>query len=111
MAERLARLLRAQCAVAFAVVLLCAGAARAQSGGGYDLSRNTVDGGGGSFSNAGGYRLGGTVGQADAGSQLGGGFTLNGGFWFVVGGAPTSTPTATATLTHTRTASPTQSRT
>ncbi len=52
----------------------------AQSGGGYDLSWSTIDGGGGS-SSGGGYSLAGTIGQADAGTLGGGGYTLNGGFW------------------------------
>ncbi len=52
----------------------------AQSGGGYDLSWSTTDGGGGS--SAGGvYSLTGTAGQADAGVMSGGEFTLTGGFW------------------------------
>jgi hypothetical protein len=53
----------------------------AQSGGGYDLSWNTVDGGGVTFSVGGGYELGGTAGQPDAGVLSGGGYTLGGGFW------------------------------
>ena len=53
----------------------------AQSGGGYDLSWHTVDGGGGSFSSGGSYRLGGTIGQPDAGVLAGGEFVLVGGFW------------------------------
>ena len=53
---------------------------RAQSGGGYDLTWSTVDGGGGS-STGGAYSLNGTIGQADAGSLAGGGYTLSGGFW------------------------------
>lgn len=52
----------------------------AQSGGGYDLTWSTIDGGGGS-SNGGGYSLAGTIGQPDAGVLSGGGYTLNGGFW------------------------------
>jgi len=55
--------------------------ALAQSGGGYDLTWNTVDGGGYTFSTGGGYTLGGTVGQPDAGALTGGGYTLTGGFW------------------------------
>lgn len=55
--------------------------ALAQSGGGYDLSWNTVDGGGYTFSTGGGYALGGTIGQPDAGVLTGGGYTLVGGFW------------------------------
>jgi hypothetical protein len=54
----------------------------AQSGGGYDLSWSTVDGGGGTFSSGGSYSLGGTVGQPDAGAMMsGGGYTLAGGYW------------------------------
>jgi hypothetical protein len=53
---------------------------------GYDLSWWTVDGGGTTFSRGGGYALGGTAGQPDAGSPEGSGYTLDGGFW---GGALT----------------------
>ena len=63
--------------VAFAVIATV----HAQSGGGYDLTWNTVDGGGASSSGS-GYTLAGTIGQPDAGSAMsGGGFTLVGGFW------------------------------
>ncbi|HEY74895.1 MAG TPA: hypothetical protein G4O00_01785 [Thermoflexia bacterium] len=55
--------------------------ALAQSGGGYDLSWWTVDGGGWTFSTGGGYALGGTIGQADPGEASGGTYTLLGGFW------------------------------
>jgi hypothetical protein len=55
--------------------------ALAQTGGGYDLSWSTVDGGGGTIS-SGGYQLIGTIGQPDAGASLtGGSYTLTGGFW------------------------------
>jgi hypothetical protein len=63
------------------LLLLAAPLALAQSGGGYDLRWNTVDGGGGAFTTAGGYSLGGTVGQADAGLLSGGGYVMSGGFW------------------------------
>lgn len=53
----------------------------AQSGGGYDLTWNTVDGGGATFSAGGGYQLGGTIGQADAGTMSGGAYSLSGGIW------------------------------
>jgi len=53
---------------------------RAQSGDGYDLTWSTIDGGGG-VSSGGGYLLGGTIGQPDAGAMTGGGYTLVGGFW------------------------------
>jgi hypothetical protein len=49
--------------------------------GGYELSWWTVDGGGQMYSIGGGYELGGTVGQPDAGVLTGGGYTLGGGFW------------------------------
>ena len=64
-----------------AALCLLAGIALAQSGGGYDLTWNTVDGGGYTFSEGGGYSLGGTVGQPDAGVLSGGDYTLAGGFW------------------------------
>ncbi len=52
----------------------------AQSGG-YDLTWNTVDNGGVTFSSGGGYELGGSIGQPDAATWSGDGFTLTGGFW------------------------------
>lgn len=55
--------------------------ANAQSGGGYDLTWNSIDGGGMIFSTGGTYSLGGTIGQPDAGTMSGGTYTLNGGFW------------------------------
>ncbi len=64
-----------------ALLLLPASVALAQSGGGYDLTWNTVDGGGYTWSTGGGYALGGTAGQPDAGALSGGGYTLLGGFW------------------------------
>ena len=71
-----------------AILLLLAGVALAwaQVGGGYDLTWSTVDGGGGALSSGGGYSLGGTAGQPDAGVLNGGGYTLGGGFWR--GGTP-----------------------
>jgi hypothetical protein len=56
--------------------------ALAQSGGGYDLTWNTIDGGGGTSTSANGvYKLSGTIGQPDAGTLTGGAYKLNGGFW------------------------------
>ena len=46
----------------------------AQSGGGYDLTWSTIDGGGATWSEGGGYALGGTIGQPDAGVLSGGGY-------------------------------------
>jgi hypothetical protein len=62
-------------------LLLLTTIALAQSGGGFDLSWSTVDGGGYTFSQGGGYTLGGTVGQPDAGVLSDGSYTLTGGFW------------------------------
>ncbi len=64
-----------------ALFAMLASVALAQSGGGYDLTWNTVDGGGATFSTGGEYSLGGTIGQSDAGVLTGGGYTLAGGFW------------------------------
>jgi len=53
----------------------------------YTLDWWTVDGGGATFSTGGGYSLGSTAGQSDAGVLTGSGYTLGGGFW--KGGLPT----------------------
>jgi hypothetical protein len=76
--------------VAFGLLALGVAAVHAQSGGGYDLTWNTVDNGGVSFASGGGYTLGGTAGQPDAAVWSGGGYTLAGGFWSAVpaGAAP-----------------------
>ncbi len=52
----------------------------AGSGGVYELSWDTIDGGGGT-SSGGIYSLSGTIGQPDAGSHSGGSYSLGGGFW------------------------------
>jgi len=52
-----------------------------RSAGGHDLSWWTADGGGQTFSAGGGYSLGGTIGQPDAGLLTGTGYHLDGGFW------------------------------
>jgi len=62
------------------LALLSAVPILAQTGGGYDLSWSSIDGGGGT-SSSGGYTLSGSVGQYDAGRSAGGGYTLVGGFW------------------------------
>jgi len=53
----------------------------------YSIDWYTIDGGGATFSTGGNYSLGGTIGQADAGSMSGGSYSLVGGFW---GGAAVS---------------------
>jgi hypothetical protein len=67
-------------AVIILFLLAAGGAVLAQSGGGFDLSWNTVDGGGGASSGD-DYEVSSTVGQADAGTMSGGSYTLTGGFW------------------------------
>ena len=61
-----------------AALVLLAGAAPAQSDGGYELW-GTVDGGG-STSEGGGFALSGSIGQPDAGEMSDEEFTLAGGF-------------------------------
>ena len=70
--------------LAICLLLLLAGGVVAQEG--YDLSWWTVDGGGYTFSAGGGYSLGGTIGQPDAGLLTGPGYHLSGGFWTGGGG-------------------------
>ncbi len=55
----------------------------AVSGGVFELTWYTVDGGGATFSTGGDFELGGTIGQPDAGAMSGGDFRLEGGFWAV----------------------------
>ena len=68
-------------ACALIVLLLAAPRASSQTGGAYDLTWNTIDGGGTTFATGGGYELGGTIGQADAGVMSGGAYVLGDGFW------------------------------
>ena len=63
------------------LLLLAAVPVLAQSGGEYQLSWSTVDGGGGIASTGGIYSLSGTAGQPDAGLMTGGIYSLGGGFW------------------------------
>jgi len=59
----------------------------AQSGGSYDLSWSTMDGGGEMSSAGGSYALSGTLGQPDARNHpepmAGGDYSLTGGFWVI----------------------------
>ncbi|MFO0972029.1 MAG: hypothetical protein U1A27_01140 [Phycisphaerae bacterium] len=76
------RVRRMAIAAGFAAVLSVA--ASGQTGGGYDLTWSSVDGGATAPATlvGGGYGLGGTVGQPDAGATLSaGGFALVVGFW------------------------------
>ena len=64
------------------LLLLVVTSALAQTGGIYDLSWNSVAGGGTMFSTGGTYSLGGSAGQPAAGNALTGtNYSLTGGFW------------------------------
>lgn len=76
--------------LSLALALLAVSSVLAQTGGSYDLSWSTLDGGGYTFSTGGTYSLGGTIGQPEAGEMNGGVYALSGGFW---------TRSATAPLT------------
>ena len=62
------------------ICLLVALPTFAQTGGQYELSWSTIDGGGGQ-SSGGPYVLTGTIGQPDAAYSSGGKYELLGGFW------------------------------
>jgi hypothetical protein len=74
---------------------LAAGAAQAQTGGGYDLTHHTYDVGGGTLS-GGDFALDGTVGQPEADDVSGGDFEVGGGFWPVPGLFGVAIPAASA---------------
>lgn len=55
--------------------------AMAQEGGGFKITKSTIDNGGGVTAGA-GYKMTGTTGQSDASVKVtGGGYQLTGGFW------------------------------
>jgi hypothetical protein len=64
-----------------ALLLVLAVPARAQVGGGFDLSWHAVAGGGRTAVQGGAFQLGGTAGQSDAARASGGAYSLTGGFW------------------------------
>ena len=63
--------------VAF-LVAMCASLVSADAS---DLSWYTIDGGGEIWSIGGSFTLGGSIGQADAGTLAADAFTVSGGFW------------------------------
>ncbi|MGD9048674.1 MAG: hypothetical protein PVF77_11535 [Anaerolineae bacterium] len=77
---RSALLLMLLAGLALAGLLAISLVVAAQGDGGYDLSWWTVDGGGGT-SKSDAFALSGTLGQAEASTWRGGGYTLTGGFW------------------------------
>jgi len=64
------------------VLLASAGALAQSAGGDFEITKSTIDGGGGT-STGGDFSLTGTIGQADASPVIstGGDFALAGGFW------------------------------
>lgn len=89
--------------LAVGIAVVASSAVFAQIGGGYNLTWNTIDGGGGQ-STGGLYNLHGSIGQADAAQLNGGNYTLSGGFWIAQPTAvPTTVPTAIPTTTPTGT--------
>lgn len=49
----------------------------------YAVDWHTIDGGGATVIDGGGYEVGGAIGQPDAGKLAGGNYTLTGGFWAI----------------------------
>ena len=70
--------------ILYQAAALCAMGIAVLAGEPFDLSWNSIDGGGvmHSTSDDGFFVLSGTIGQPDAGVMTGGNFKLNGGFWF-----------------------------
>ena len=59
--------------------------AQAQSGGVFEISRSTIDGGGSTERSTGDIWIRGTIGQPDVGATSAGSFKLRGGFWATEG--------------------------
>jgi hypothetical protein len=66
--------------------------ALAQATDGYDVTWHTVDGGGVMWATGNGYKVGGTIGQPDAGKLSGGAYAVTGGFWALAPACPTPNP-------------------
>jgi hypothetical protein len=75
---------RTRFCIALATLSTTGSVLKGQSGGGFDLTWSTIDGGGAMNSAGGSFDLSGTVGQPDTQSppvMTGGSFELTGGFW------------------------------
>jgi hypothetical protein len=75
------RVVRGSALLGLTLLWIVAPRLQAQTGGAYDLTWNTYDGGGITFASGGVYELGGTVGQHDAGASSSGPYSLSSGFW------------------------------
>lgn len=87
-------------ALAATLLFLSIGSTFAQS---FNIDWFTIDGGGGT-STGGVFSVTGTIGQPDAGHMSGGSYSVDGGFWGIIGavqipGSPTLTVFATVTNT------------
>ncbi len=71
---------------------LVLGVATAAVAGDFEVSWNTIDGGGAMFTTGGDFELSGTIGQPDAGMMTGGEFELTGGFWAISFAGPAPIP-------------------
>lgn len=71
-------------------VLSVSPSAMGQTGGAYNLSWHTNDGGGTTSAVGGIYSLNGTIGQPDAGAASGGAYALSSGFWGIANLFPPS---------------------
>lgn len=80
-------------------MLLVGSPAAAQSGGRYSIASSTIGGGGQTFATSGAYRLGSTVGLANAGPLGGGAYTVHGGFWHPESAVVTDAPQVAAAPT------------
>ena len=69
---------------ALCVVAMPVAWAGGPSGGGFELTRTTIDGGGQMRATGLDFEVSGTIGQPDAGLMSGGGLSLAGGFWIEI---------------------------
>ena len=86
--------------VGFVLLLIIGYSSPAQN---FSIDWFTIDGGGGT-STGGVFSVSGTIGQPDAGRMSGGNFTLEGGFWGIIGAIQTpGSPLLSVLLTTTNT--------
>ena len=86
-------------AAALVLLLVATAGVHAQSGGTFELTWFTVDGGGAMALSGGTFELGGSAGQPDAAAPSGGTFELQGGFWNPTSAGPLSVTLASFSAT------------